>query len=351
MAPPQKTEIYKKIVDNIEKEHKLPALGLNKSLISFYVKNLVRDGFVKKIGYGTYDVLKPYTTVKAPEKTTSSSIEWRGQLPQESEQSTGKFEFWNVGAKYAIKSAPPDFEFLPELKRQQGFKGQLWHGWIDGCFIQQGARTLRIVTKPIRGDNVWDVHGRGIGRILEVVNYVCKKYSLELEFIEMTSPDILLKDPMALKLAGETLKTMSRVRIEEVGLEVDMSKTGKPEMEARSPETADVVQNNLDFLKTIAKGDIGMQILEQQKLLSQNQVRTVEEVKKQTEVITQQTIQNAEYAKHLQSHIEAIQKLGTGVDNLIKAINIIPDKIGEAVAKIFEEKLPKKESIWKKLFK
>lgn len=49
---------YLSIIDSIKQDSKLPNLGISKQAMNYYVRNLLQSGNIKKVGYGTWEVLE-----------------------------------------------------------------------------------------------------------------------------------------------------------------------------------------------------------------------------------------------------------------------------------------------------
>lgn len=71
--PPSKNFYFASIFSSIERTHSLPDLeGTTKQKLNYYVRQLLKEGFIEKVGYGTWNILRPLE-VKTSKKINPQS--------------------------------------------------------------------------------------------------------------------------------------------------------------------------------------------------------------------------------------------------------------------------------------
>jgi acetolactate synthase regulatory subunit len=121
--------------------------------------------------------------------------------------------------------------------------GEVRQGHVLGCWVQKGRETLDIFGTVAQSNNLWDAAMVALGEIAICKSYLEEHCKLLLEPVEAIRPDIILNTPEAKAIAGKIHEEMGRIRTD--FFDVDCSKTGKPELEAR---TMGAAKNFLDSM-------------------------------------------------------------------------------------------------------
>jgi hypothetical protein len=212
--------------------------GRSKQNIQHYITILQNRGYVRKVGYGTWEVTKSGHEARSKRNLLGYPI-----------PSTKTIEIWRFGYRFKITHDNP----IPGLKEQilsQG--GHVWQGRVLGCWITKGKENLDIYGTVGQSSDLWSASMKALNEIATVSAYLKETYHIGLDPLHALKPDIILNDPDAIKVANAVYEEVGRIRSEFVDAG-DSSKTGKPEYEAKSLKTA---RNTLENLTRDRNGDI-----------------------------------------------------------------------------------------------
>lgn len=202
--------------------------------IQYYITKLEKDGYIQKVGYGTWELTKLGRFV------TTKKFIWG---PHEG---TKKIELWRMGYRFFVKHDA----HIPELKEQILKNGGKVHqGRVLGCWVTKGKETLDIYGTVARSNNVWDAAINSMMELVACKGFLEDEYGLMLEPMNPMRPDIIIDTPETRRLAEKIHNELGRVRTE--FFEIDESKTGRPELEARTLDTAKAVLDNLGLNKSV----------------------------------------------------------------------------------------------------
>jgi hypothetical protein len=223
--------------------------------INYYISNLKRWGYVRKVGYGTWEL------TKLGDYTTTKKFTWGTHKPK-------KIELWRLGYRFYIRY---DTE-IPELKEQilaQG--GRVYQGRVMGCWVMKGNETLDIYGTVAKADNLWDAGMKAMNEVVSCKGYIEEKYKMLLEPMNPLRPDIIVNTPETKKVANTIHEELGKIRTE--FFDVDESKTGQPELEARTlpaaanlldnlavTNKADRIQEKVDQMEQLIKGSLSIQM-------------------------------------------------------------------------------------------
>ena len=205
--------------------------------INHYIAVLKKYGYIRKIGYGTWELTK-----KAEIERTKGFL-WGSQ------RSDFKIELWRLGYRFLIEHDNPIKALKPQILRSGG---KVHKGKIMDCWVMKGKKTLDIYGTVAKSDNLWDASVIALTQVIACKGYIEDTYHLLLRPIEPLRPDIIINTPETREIAEKVSLEMGRMRTEyfDVG---DCSKTGKPEFEAKTLEKA---QNVIDNLGIDNKADL-----------------------------------------------------------------------------------------------
>lgn len=194
-----------------------------------YTTKLRRDGYIRKVGYGTWELSAKGRFI------TTKKFSWGTHKDE------NKIELWRMGYRFYIRHDNP----IPEIKEQTLYRGgKVSQGRILGCWVQKGKETLDIYGTISRSNNLWDAAIKTMMEIVTCKGYIEEQHHLLLDPMEPLRPDILINTPETKRIANKIHDELGRLRTEffDAG---DSSKTGRPEFEARTLKAA---QNALDNL-------------------------------------------------------------------------------------------------------
>lgn len=210
--------------------------GLKKQNIAYYIATLKKQGFIKKVGYGTWEV------TKKGEISTSQNFSRGGR------EVHPKIELWRLGYRFKVQHDNQ----IPELTTQKLKNGgYVQRGRINKCWVTKGKNTLDIYGSVSKSDNLWNAALLAIAEIVTTKGFLEDTYKLMLEPVAILRPDIIINTQETQRIASRINAELGRMRTEL--FDVDCSKTGKPELEARTIQAA---QNTLDNLGVTNKADI-----------------------------------------------------------------------------------------------
>jgi DNA-binding transcriptional ArsR family regulator len=196
--------------------------------IQYYISKLQEGGYIRKVGYGTWEL------TKLGDYVTTKKFIWGSQ------ERPRKIELWRMGYRFYLRHDND----IPEL-REQILKtgGKVYKGHVLGCWLMKGKETLDIYGTVAKSDNLWDAAMTAMTEIIACKGHVEDTYKLTLEPMNPLRPDIIINTPETRKVANKVYEELGRMRSEFV--DVDTSKTGEPEFEARTLESAANVLDNL----------------------------------------------------------------------------------------------------------
>jgi len=102
---PKGKNLYLTVYNHIKKYNKLPKLGISKQRLNYYVRRLIREGYVEKIGYATYKKVKRSLgthTPQHPKRIRGHGFQFTIKLPNISN--------WNNRQSYLDKK---DIRWIP----------------------------------------------------------------------------------------------------------------------------------------------------------------------------------------------------------------------------------------------
>lgn len=211
-------------------------LQRSKQNIQYYISNLKRWGYIQKVGYGTWEL-----TRKA-DYATSKKIYWGTQ------QARKKIELWRLGYRFYVRH-DNKIHGLKEQTLSRG--GKIHRGRVLGCWVMKGKEILDIYSTVSKSDNLWDAAMKALVEVIGCKGFIEDRYKLLLEPMEPLRPDIIINTPETRRIAEKVHEELGRLRTEFI--DIDKSKTGQPEFEAKTLEAA---QNTLDNLGVSNKADI-----------------------------------------------------------------------------------------------
>lgn len=69
----KRVDFYLSIIDSIKKGYKLPNLPISKQNMNYYISKLKKEGIIKRIGYGTWELTGDYTPKQVKKKVKITS--------------------------------------------------------------------------------------------------------------------------------------------------------------------------------------------------------------------------------------------------------------------------------------
>jgi hypothetical protein len=205
--------------------------------IQFYTSVMQKRGQVRKLGYGTWEL------TKSGQEARSKNNLWGAQAGEKT------IEIWRMGYRFRITHDNP----IPGLKEQilsQG--GRVWQGRILGCWITKGKETLNIYGTVGKSNDLWAASMKAISEIATVSAYLKETCHVGLDPLHALKPDIIINTPETRKIAEAINSEIGVLRSEFMDIDGG-SKTGRPEMEAR---TLGAARNTLENLTRDRNGDI-----------------------------------------------------------------------------------------------
>ncbi len=228
-----KNHFYLQLLHDLKNESspKMAANKYNKSIqnIQFYITNLKEMGYVRKVGYGTWEL------TKLGESVTTKKFTWGSQEDDKS------ITIWRMGFRFHIKHDNP----IPDIKEQTLKNGgKVYQGHILGCWVMKGKETLDIYGTVSKSSNLWSAGMKAISEIVTCKGYIESEYHLMLDPMQALKPDIIIDTPETREIAEKIHKDFGVLRTEFFDVDGG-SKTGRPELEAR---TLSATANALDNL-------------------------------------------------------------------------------------------------------
>lgn len=220
--------ILRRIKQGFSPENITKRERVSKQNLQYYLSNLKKWGYLRKVGYGTWEL------TRLGDFITSKKFSW-GTHEKEK-----KIELWRLGYRFYLRHD----NYIPELKEQtlaQG--GKVYQGRIMGCWLMKGKETLDIYGTVAKSDNLWDAAIQALMEIIACRGYVEQEYNLTLEPMKPLKPDIIINTPETKAIANKIHEQLGNIRTE--FFDIDESKTGRPELEARDLRTAKTALDNL----------------------------------------------------------------------------------------------------------
>lgn len=261
----------------------------SKQNIAFYIANLKKWGYIKKVGYGTWEV------TKLGRFTTSKSFLWG------THKAPKKIELWRMGYRFYIKHDNKIAGLKCQILKNGG---KVYQGRVLGCWITKGSETLDIYGTVAKSDNLWDAAMQSMNEIVACKGYIEEYNNVILEPMRAIRPDIIINTPETRRIADKVHEEMGRMRTE--FFEIDESKTGKPEFEARTLNAAKNVIDNIGLANRA--DDI------EKKLFQMTEVIEV-------------------YAQQINLHMDVMRDIQTGIKELSKVPQVL-EKMSELVEKL-----------------
>jgi hypothetical protein len=196
--------------------------------INHYISVLKKKGLIRKIAYGTWKLTK------------RGKIARTKGFSQGSSQARHKIEIWRMGYRFLIEHDND----IPDLKRTDlKNRGYVYRGHVLNCWVMKGKEHLDIYGTVSKSDKLWNAVMLAMTELIACKNYIEDKYHLLLNPLSPLKPDIIINTPETKKVAEKVYNELGRIRTEY--FDIDTSKTGKPEFEAKDIVKAQNVIDNI----------------------------------------------------------------------------------------------------------
>jgi hypothetical protein len=206
--------------------------------VNFYTSVLQKQGHIRKVGYGTWEVTKSGHEARCKSVSLGYPI-----------TSVKTIEIWRFGYRYRITHDNP----IPGLKEQVlKTGGHVSQGRVLGCWITKGKENLDVYGTVYKSNDLWSASMKAISEIATVTAFLKERCYVGLEPLHALKPDIIINDPEAKKIAEAINKEFGVLRSELIDVDGG-SKTGSPEIE---PHTFTAARNTLENLTRDRNGEI-----------------------------------------------------------------------------------------------
>jgi len=287
-------------------------LDLKKSTLQYYLSTLKRSGFIKKVGYGTWEILKEYNEKEVQKTTKVTPHQLRNNLNFFKPDSVrghafqfkfkiGKIRNWEKREQIlGVLNIPFDDLKIGGVKRGQRLKFKGKKIWLtnSSIIIYEKASYMADTAKLSKSRAVYDV----LTLIKQLEGYLRANFKINNKYIFKVTRQhySLMKNALAKQYnkEGNNLQVYN-----ETGLWFTIDNSfNLQEAETLHPKTADIdnekVQNFFNGLKGLEGYTPGF---------------VVKSLATQT-----QNLDN--YAVHLKAHVKSVKDLGKGVKDLVEVI-------------------------------
>jgi len=289
--------------------------GLSKPRISYHLSSLKRQGFIKKIGYGTYEIIKDFEEKEVKKTTRIHSNNPRGNFNLFKQDSVRAHAFqFTLSINPDLRNWDKREEFLQRL----GIK-------FKQLNIFGGAQSL-----TFKGRKVWLTRKSII--VFEKSSYMAensteaRKYAV-YDFLSFVGAlERYLKADFGTSKKNVKFKvSRQHYALIKNALAKQYDKEGKKLEVSNEKGQWFIIHNsfNLHEAETISPETADKDNLKVQAFF--NGIKKFEGFTPEFVVNSiGQNAQNLEnYAIHLKSHVESVQKLGTAVEELVKEVKEI----------------------------
>jgi len=205
------------------------------SNLSYYLNKFKKSGLILKVGYGTWEL-----TEKAAKVVTTSKVTRGGCKTPEN------IELWGSGHRFFIWQDAIIKELKTRALRNGGYVST---GRVEGCWVTKGKEFLNIKTPVFKGPNLLEAHTHSANQVRNCYDYLTRRYGIVLYPHSELKCDIILGTKELRAVAKDVDKKFGRIRTAKV--DIDKSKTGKPEFEVHNVKDAGNVLDNVAALSRI----------------------------------------------------------------------------------------------------
>jgi len=127
--------------------------------------------------------------------------------------------------------------------------GYVFRGRVEGCWVTKGKDFLDIKTPVFKGPNLLEAHTAAVNQVRNCYDYLTRRYGIVLYPQKELRCDIILGSKELRSVAEDVHGYFGRIRTDKV--DIDKSKTGRPEFEVHRIKHASNVLDNVAALSRI----------------------------------------------------------------------------------------------------